>query len=48
LVSAEYVAAYARLVPNARVATIGQAGHSPHLEQPDDFTRVVLQFLEGN
>jgi pimeloyl-ACP methyl ester carboxylesterase len=48
LVSADYVAAYARLLPNARVATIGEAGHSPHLEQPDAFARVVIQFLEAN
>ena len=48
LVSADYVAAYARLLPNARVETIGEAGHSPHLEQPDAFVRVVLQFLEAN
>jgi pimeloyl-ACP methyl ester carboxylesterase len=48
LVSAEYLAAYARLLPNARVATIGAAGHSPHLEQPDAFARTVLQYLEAN
>jgi pimeloyl-ACP methyl ester carboxylesterase len=48
LVSADYVAAYARLLPNARVETIGEAGHSPHLEQPDAFARAVLQFLEAN
>lgn len=48
LVSADYVAAYARLLQNARVVTIDEAGHSPHLEQPDAFARVVLQFLESN
>jgi pimeloyl-ACP methyl ester carboxylesterase len=46
LVSAEYIAAYARLLPNARNETIAAAGHSPHLEQPEVFARVVLQFLE--
>ena len=29
LVSAEYLAAYARLLPNARTATIAAAGHAP-------------------
>ena len=48
LVSAEYIGAYARLLPNARIATIAAAGHSPHLEQPDAFARTVLQFLEAN
>jgi len=45
LVSAEYVAAYAKLLPNARIETIAAAGHSPHLEQPEAFARVVLEFL---
>ncbi len=45
LVSAEYVTAYARLLPNARIATIAAAGHSPHIEQPATFARVVLEFL---
>ncbi len=47
LVSAEYVAEYARLLPNAQVETMRAAGHSPHLEQPEAFTRTVLQFLEA-
>jgi pimeloyl-ACP methyl ester carboxylesterase len=47
LVSAEYLAAYARLLPNARTDTIAAAGHSPHVEQPDDFVRNVLAFLEA-
>jgi pimeloyl-ACP methyl ester carboxylesterase len=45
LVPADYIAAYARLLPNARVETIAAAGHSPHLEQPEAFARVVLEFL---
>jgi pimeloyl-ACP methyl ester carboxylesterase len=47
LVSAEYLAAYARLLPNARVATIPTAGHAPHLEQPEAFVHTVLAFLEA-
>jgi pimeloyl-ACP methyl ester carboxylesterase len=47
LVSAEYLAAYARLLPNARTTTIAAAGHAPHVEQPEAFTRTVLQFLEA-
>lgn len=48
LVSAEYIAEYARLLPNARSETIAAAGHAPHLEQPEVFARVVLQFLEAH
>jgi pimeloyl-ACP methyl ester carboxylesterase len=47
LVSAEYLAAYARLLPNARIATIAAAGHAPHLEQPEAFARTVLAFLDA-
>jgi pimeloyl-ACP methyl ester carboxylesterase len=47
LVSADYVAGYAKLFPNARVATIAAAGHLPQLEQPEEFARQVLSFLEG-
>ena len=47
LVSADYVSAYARLLPHARVQTMRAAGHSPHLEQPEAFARTVLQFLEA-
>jgi len=47
LVSAEYLAAYARLLPNARTDTIAAAGHAPHVEQPDAFARTVLAFLDA-
>ena len=47
LVSAEYLAAYARLLPNARTDTIAAAGHAPHVEQPEAFARMVLAFLEA-
>jgi pimeloyl-ACP methyl ester carboxylesterase len=47
LVSAEYLAAYARLLPNAHTASIAAAGHAPHVEQPEAFARTVLQFLEA-
>jgi len=45
LVSADYLAAYAKLLPDARVQTLGAAGHAPHLEQPAAFARAVLEFL---
>jgi pimeloyl-ACP methyl ester carboxylesterase len=47
LVSAEYLAAYARLLPDARKATIAAAGHAPHIEQPGEFARTALAFLEA-
>jgi pimeloyl-ACP methyl ester carboxylesterase len=47
LVSAPYIESYARLLPNARVATIAAAGHAPQLEQTDEFARTALAFLEA-
>lgn len=45
LISAEYLAGYARLLPEARVETIAAAGHLPQLEQPEAFASAVLSFL---
>jgi pimeloyl-ACP methyl ester carboxylesterase len=45
LVSADYLKAYAALLPNARTLTVPAAGHAPHLEQPDAFASAVLEFL---
>jgi pimeloyl-ACP methyl ester carboxylesterase len=46
LVPAEYLEAYAGLLPNARTLTIPAAGHAPHLEAPQVLASVVLEFLE--
>ena len=45
LVSADYVNAYARLLPDARIRIIPAAGHVPHLEQPEAFASAALDFL---
>jgi pimeloyl-ACP methyl ester carboxylesterase len=45
VVSAGYLAAYAALLPKARTVTIADAGHVPHIEQPDTFAATVLEFL---
>ncbi len=47
LVSAEYLAAYAKLLPNARTVTIPAAGHAPQQEQPQALVKAVLDFLNG-
>jgi pimeloyl-ACP methyl ester carboxylesterase len=47
IVSQSYIDGYAKLFPNARVATIAAAGHAPQLEQPEAFARAVFAFLEG-
>ncbi len=45
LVSAEYLKAYADLLPSARTLTIPAAGHAPHLEQAEAFVAAVNEFL---
>jgi pimeloyl-ACP methyl ester carboxylesterase len=47
LVSADYLARYARLVPNARIETIALAGHAVQVEQPEAFTAKVFAFLDA-
>jgi pimeloyl-ACP methyl ester carboxylesterase len=47
LISDEYIRAYARLLPKVQVATIGDAGHVPHLEQPEKFAAAALAFLDN-
>jgi pimeloyl-ACP methyl ester carboxylesterase len=36
---------YARHLPNARLAVLERCGHLPPIERPDDFSRLVLEFL---
>lgn len=38
--------AYSHLIPGARFSTIAEAGHYPHLEQPDAVLKQVISFLE--
>ncbi len=47
IVSADYLARYAKLLPDARVETIAQAGHLPHVEQRETTAAKVLEFLKG-
>jgi len=46
LVSADYLAAYAGLLPKAHTLALAAAGHAPHLEQPQALAAAVLEFLE--
>jgi len=46
LISADYLAKYAKLVPHGRVETIAAAGHSPQTEQPEAFVAKVTAFFE--
>lgn len=46
LVSAEYLAGYAALLPKARTISIAAAGHAPQVEQPQALATAVLDFLK--
>jgi pimeloyl-ACP methyl ester carboxylesterase len=45
VVSAAYLERYAALLPDARIETIAEAGHVPHLEQPEAVAARILKFL---
>jgi pimeloyl-ACP methyl ester carboxylesterase len=44
LVPAVYADEFTRRLPHARVQTIGDAGHAPHLEQPEPVARIIREF----
>src|SRR5690606_47439 len=46
VVKTDYGQAYAGLIPGARFAVIPEAGHLPHIEQPDAFVSQVLAFTD--
>jgi pimeloyl-ACP methyl ester carboxylesterase len=48
LVSADYLQAYAGLLPNARTITIPLAGHAAQLEQPQALAKAILEFLDDS
>jgi pimeloyl-ACP methyl ester carboxylesterase len=48
LVSADYLTAYAALLPHARIETIREAGHAPQVEQPERLAATVLKFLNAS
>ena len=47
VVSPSYGRAFADSIPNARFATVAEAGHYPYLERPSDFVDLVEPFLAG-
>jgi pimeloyl-ACP methyl ester carboxylesterase len=47
ILSEAYGRAYCAAIPGARFETIARAGHFPHLEQPEEFSRKVFAFIEG-
>src|SRR5262245_2854197 len=46
IVSADYLKRYAALLPQARIETIADAGHLPHVEQTTATATKILQFLK--
>ncbi len=48
IASVDYARGFAKLIPDARVATIADAAHYPHLEQPDAVLRQIGEFLGAN
>ncbi len=46
IVSADYLARYARLFPNVSIKTIAEAGHAAQIEQPQATAKAILEFLQ--
>lgn len=44
-VTQDYAASFARLIPGAQLETIAEAGHLPHLEQPEALVKSIVRFL---
>jgi pimeloyl-ACP methyl ester carboxylesterase len=44
IVTPAYGKAYCAMIPGAKMIVIDQAGHAPHVEQPDVFVKHVLAF----
>jgi pimeloyl-ACP methyl ester carboxylesterase len=36
---------YQQAIPGSELVVIEQCGHTPHLEKPDEFVRVAMDFL---
>ncbi len=45
LISSDYMAGYAKLLPNARTLTLSDAAHVPQVEQAEAFVAAVVAFL---
>lgn len=45
LIPPELVERVARLIPHAQFVQIPGTGHSPYFEKPEEFNRIVLNFL---
>lgn len=41
-----YAKAFVDLLPSARLESVSEAGHLPHIEQPDVFVRRLVEFAE--
>jgi pimeloyl-ACP methyl ester carboxylesterase len=47
IVKPDYGRAYAERIPGARFKMIANAGHYPHLEQPERTAEQVRAFIDG-
>ncbi|HYU68833.1 MAG TPA: alpha/beta hydrolase [Burkholderiales bacterium] len=45
---AGYAADFKKLIPHARVDIVARCGHTPHVEKPQEFARLVREFAAKN
>ena len=47
VIAPDYAHEFAQRIDGARVELIGRAGHLPHIERPNQVSRVVRDFIGG-
>ena len=47
MIAPDYAHEFAQRIDGARVELIGCAGHLPHIERPNQVSRVVRDFFDG-
>lgn len=45
IVKPDYAKGYAALIPGAKLSLVKEAGHLPHMEQPEAFMKVLGEFI---
>ena len=45
IIPVECATLYHQAIPGSDLVVIEQCGHAPHLEKPDEFVRVAMDFL---
>jgi pimeloyl-ACP methyl ester carboxylesterase len=48
IVPVQHAYGTSQLIPNAQLAVLDRCGHNPQIEKPEEFNRIVIEFLTSN